>query len=183
MGRTTPGTTPGAERPPRGLANFFVPAAAVAVGAVAVVLAVDVGPTVVLAGDVGPTEAAFKASWAPPSEAQAVLDFEFYRENVEPIFLRGHGEGGLVPGACVMCHSWQVGTPFKLQPLQHDAGGDPYWDEARSRHNYEGVSRLVPQIGRAGQQEWRDRTPMPYSACKKKQQYLDNHIYKAIQQQ
>jgi hypothetical protein len=72
-----------------------------------------------------------------------VLDFEFYRENVEPIFVTLHGEGGLVPGACVMCHSWQVGTPFKLQPLQHDAGGEPYWTEARSRHNYEVVSRLV----------------------------------------
>ena len=63
--------------------------------------------------------------WAPPSRAQAGLDYEFYRENIEPIFLRGHGENGLVPGACVMCHSWQVGTPFKLQPLQHDAGGEP----------------------------------------------------------
>ncbi|MFP6824504.1 MAG: hypothetical protein VB977_00100, partial [Pseudohongiellaceae bacterium] len=46
-------------------------------------------------------------------------------------------------GACVMCHSWQVGTPFKLQPLQHDAGGEPYWTESRSRHNFEVVSRLV----------------------------------------
>ena len=76
-----------------------------------------------------------------PSEAQAVLDFEFYRESVEPIFLRGHGAGGLVPVSCVI--SWQVGTPFKLQPLQHDAGGDPYWTEARSLHNFEVVSRLV----------------------------------------
>lgn len=81
--------------------------------------------------------------WAPPSRAQAGLDYEFYRENIEPIFLRGHGENGLVPGACVMCHSWQVGTPFKLQPLQHDAGGEPYWTESRSRHNFEVVSRLV----------------------------------------
>jgi len=81
--------------------------------------------------------------WASTSLAQAGLDFEFYRDNVEPIFLQGHGENGLVPGACVMCHSWQVGTPFKLQPLQHDAGGEPYWTEARSRHNFEVVSRLV----------------------------------------
>ncbi len=126
-------TTPRAERPPRRVAPLIVSAAAVAVGAV----------TVVLTGGVRPAEAAFDATWASPIELQAVLDFEFYRENVEPIFLRGHGDGGLVPGACVMCHSWQVGTAFRLQPLQHDAGGDPYCTEARSRHNFEVVSRLV----------------------------------------
>ena len=99
---------------------------------------------VVLVGaEAGPVEAAFDESGAPPREAQDVLDFEFYRDNVEPIFLRGHGENGLVPGACVMCHSWQAWTPFKLQPLQRDEGGDPYWTEARSRQNFEVVSRLV----------------------------------------
>jgi hypothetical protein len=81
---------------------------------------------------------------AASGEAQQGLDFESYRERVEPIFMRRHGEGqGLNPGACVMCHSWQVGTPFQLQPLQHDAGGDPYWTEARSRKNFEVVSALV----------------------------------------
>ena len=123
--------TPTVELPRRVLATFFVSVAAAALGAF------------VLGSEAGPAEAAFDESWASPSQAQNVLDFEFYRENVEPIFVRGHGEGGLVPGACVMCHSWQVGTPFKLQPLQHDAGGDPYWTEARSRHNFEVVSRLV----------------------------------------
>ena len=85
----------------------------------------------------------FATLWASTSAAQTGLDFDFYRENIEPIFLRGHGENGLVPGACVMCHSWQVRTPFKLQPLQHDAGGDPYWTGARSRRNFEVVSSLV----------------------------------------
>ncbi len=129
-------TTPTAEWPRRVLATFFVSVAAVALAAF------------VLGSDAGSAEAAVHESWTSPSEAesseaQTVLDFEFYRENIEPIFMRGHGENGLVPGACVMCHSWQVGTPFKLQPLQHDAGGDPYWTEARSRHNFEVVSRLV----------------------------------------
>ena len=117
--------------PRRGLVNFFLSAAALALFAL------------VLGSDAGPAQAAFDASWAPPHEAQSVLNFEFYRVNIEPIFLRGHGENGLVPGACVMCHSWQVGTAFKLQPLQHDAGGDPYWTQARSRHNFEVVARLV----------------------------------------
>ena len=123
--------TPTREWPRRVLATFFVSAGAVVLSAFA------------LRSEVGPAEAAFDESWASPRETQDVLDFEFYRENVEPIFTTGHGEGGLVPGACVMCHSWQVGTPFKLQPLQHDAGGDPYWTEARSRRNFEVVSRLV----------------------------------------
>ena len=128
--------TPTAQWPRRVLATLFVSVAALALSAF------------VLESDAGPAEAAYAESWTSPSEAQSseaqsVLSFEFYRENVEPIFMRGHGENGLVPGACVMCHSWQVGTPFKLQPLQHDAGGDPYWTEARSRHNFEVVSRLV----------------------------------------
>ena len=94
MGKTapTPQWPPTAGWPRRGPAAFFV-------SAVALVLFV-----LVLGSDVGPAEAAFDASWSSRSAAQAVLDFEFYRENVEPIFLRGHGEGGLVPGACVMCH-------------------------------------------------------------------------------
>ncbi len=133
MGKTasTPQWAPTAEWPRRGPAAFFAFAAALALF------------VLVLGSGAGPAEAALDASRASSSEAQEVLDFEFYRENIEPIFLRGHGENGLVPGACVMCHSWQVGTPFKLQPLQHDAGGDPYWTVARSRHNFEIVSRLV----------------------------------------
>ncbi len=126
----TMGRTP-TEWPRRVLATLLVSAAAGVLGAV------------VLGSEAERAEAAFDESWAFPSETQDMLDFEFYRENIEPIFIRGHGENGLVPGACVMCHSWQVGTPFQLQPLQHDAGGDPYWTEARSRHNFEVVSRLV----------------------------------------
>ena len=85
-------TRPTAEWPRRVLATFFVSAAAVALGAS------------LLGSHAGPAEAAFDESWASPNEAQSALNFEFYRENVEPIFMRGHGEGGLVPGACVMCH-------------------------------------------------------------------------------
>ena len=133
--------TPTAERPRTVLAILFVSIAALALSAF--VLESDVGPAGVAYGESWASPSEARSTQAQSSEAQSVLSFEFYRENVEPIFMRGHGEGGLVPGACVMCHSWQVGTPLKLQPLQHDAGGDPYWTEARSRHNYEVVSRLV----------------------------------------
>ena len=82
--------TPTAEWPRRVLATFFVSAAAVALSAF------------VLGSHAGPAEAAFDESWASPSEAQSVLNFEFYRENIEPIFVRGHGENGPGPGR--VCH-------------------------------------------------------------------------------
>ncbi len=126
--------TPGAQWPWRVLATFLVAGAAVSLGAF-VLESEAVGPE--------PAEAAVGGSWASAANAQDPLDFEFYRENVEPIFVTGHGESGLVPGACVMCHSWQASTAFKLQPLQDDEGGEPYWTEARSRHNFEVVSNLV----------------------------------------
>ena len=101
------------------------------------------GALALVGSEPGPAEAAFGESWASPIEAQDVLDFETYREEVEPIFMAGHGPGGLNPGACVMCHTWQTSTAFKLQPLQRDGSGDPYWTESRSRANFEVVSRLV----------------------------------------
>lgn len=73
---------------------------------------------------------------------QEALDFEYYRERVEPIFLAdrdGHGPG---VAACVTCHV-QSGTPLKLQPLQEDASGRVSWTEEQSRRNFEVVSGLV----------------------------------------
>ncbi|MQA92236.1 MAG: hypothetical protein GEU90_18755 [Gemmatimonas sp.] len=71
-----------------------------------------------------------------------VLDFAFYRENIEPIFIRPRGGfvGGEAP--CASCHTFQTTTPLKLQPLQVD-GTRAYWTEAQSRLNFQVVSRLV----------------------------------------
>ena len=80
------------------------------------------------------------------AEAQSGLDFEFYRANVEPLFIQSRG-AFLPPDpgnpACVMCHTWQANTPLMLESLETDEDGGVYWTEAQSRRNFEVVSRLV----------------------------------------
>jgi len=80
------------------------------------------------------------------AEAQIGLDFEFYRENVEPIFVKPRGDF-LPPDpgdpACVLCHTWQTHTPLMLESLEEDEDGGVYWTEAQSRRNFEVVSGLV----------------------------------------
>ena len=80
-----------------------------------------------------------------PADAQA-LDFNFYRENIEPMFYRSRGNFQPPdPGnpACVMCHTWQANTPMMLQSLEENDDGSVYWTEAQSRQNFAAVSRLV----------------------------------------
>jgi hypothetical protein len=80
-----------------------------------------------------------------PADAQD-LDFDFYRENIEPMFYRSRGDFMPPdPGdpACVMCHTWQTNTPLKLQRLEENADGSVYWTEAQSRQNFAVVSSLV----------------------------------------
>ncbi len=77
--------------------------------------------------------------------AQAqVLDYEFFKTRVQPIFLEkrpGHTR-------CVVCHSERTNTAFRLEKL---APGAKTWTEEQSRRNFETVSRLVvpgdPQAG------------------------------------
>ena len=80
------------------------------------------------------------------AEAQTGLDFEFYRTNVEPIFIQSRGDF-LPPDpgdpACVMCHTWQANTPLMLESLETDEDGGVFWTETQSRRNFEVVSRLV----------------------------------------
>lgn len=66
-------------------------------------------------------------------QAAPVLDFAFFREHVEPIFLRkrvGHAR-------CVSCHTHRIPP---LQPLSDDAGG---WSEQQSRLNYNAWKAFV----------------------------------------
>lgn len=82
---------------------------------------------------------------------QNLLDFDVYRQRVEPIFLVDRGGNGPGASACVTCHV-QSGTPMRLQPLQEDGSGGVYWTEEQSRMNFAVVSRLVtpgdPQTSR-----------------------------------
>jgi hypothetical protein len=78
--------------------------------------------------------------------AQGALDFQYYKDNVEPMFTRPRGSFAPPnPGmpACVMCHTWQANTPMKLERLQENANGSVFWTEAQSRRNFEVVSSLV----------------------------------------
>jgi len=80
------------------------------------------------------------------SEAQSELDFGFYRDNIEPMFVQSRGTFMPPdPGdpACVLCHTWQSHTPLMLESLEEDEDGSVYWTETQSRANFEVVSRLV----------------------------------------
>ena len=72
-----------------------------------------------------------------PAKAQPkpALDFEFYRNRVEPIFLikkDGHTR-------CVVCHS-EANNHFRLEKL---SPGAKSWTEEQSRKNFEMVVKLV----------------------------------------
>lgn len=79
------------------------------------------------------------------------LDFQFYRTNVEPVFLKPRGGYGPGQSPCVTCHVHN-GTPLTLQPLQEGEGGRVFWSEEQSRRNFEAVARLVvpgqPELSR-----------------------------------
>ncbi len=66
---------------------------------------------------------------------QALVDFEAFRTNIQPIFLKkreGHAR-------CVVCHT-RATTPFRLQPL---SSGSTSWNDEESRRNFEAAERLV----------------------------------------
>jgi hypothetical protein len=70
-----------------------------------------------------------------PLAAAQLLDFEVYRSQIEPIFLKkrpGHAR-------CVVCHV-DAATAFKLQPLPKDS---KTWTPDQSRKNFEVVLNLV----------------------------------------
>jgi hypothetical protein len=67
--------------------------------------------------------------------AAAPLNFEIYRQQIEPVFLRQR-EGNI---KCYDCHS-TLATRLRLQRL---VMGSASWTEEQSRQNFEIVSRLV----------------------------------------
>ena len=67
--------------------------------------------------------------------APAELDFEYYRTQVEPIFLEKR-EGFT---RCVVCHSGDERAAF----LEGIAPGGSTWDAEQSRLNFESVLSLV----------------------------------------
>jgi hypothetical protein len=71
---------------------------------------------------------------SPQVSAQASLDYEYFKANVQPIFLTkrpGHAR-------CIACHG--SGTPLRLQPL--DLGATTWTDE-ESRKNFQAIQRVA----------------------------------------
>jgi YVTN family beta-propeller protein len=69
-------------------------------------------------------------SFAPKTS----VDFEFFKNNVQPIFLAkrpGHAR-------CISCHV--SGTPLRLQPL---SAGRTTWSDEETRQNFDAVRRVV----------------------------------------
>ena len=111
--------------------------------ATGVALAVGVGAL----GALG-VSGAFEARSAGASSTSAAADlvrrsFDFYRENVEPIFARPRGYPERdEDAACVMCHTWQTNLRFALQDMTETADGWA-WTAGQSAINYQVVTQLV----------------------------------------
>ena len=80
------------------------------------------------------------ASWvssargpAPTATEAVTLDFAYFRDKVQPIFLRKRAGNA----RCIVCH--ENGTP-RLQAL---AAGATMWTEEQSRQNFEAWKRVV----------------------------------------
>ena len=72
-----------------------------------------------------------------PAEAQARLDFEFFKARVAPIFLKqrsGHAR-------CYVCHQNTTGSSY--QYLEKLPEGASFWTDAQLRTIFDRVSRLV----------------------------------------
>ena len=102
---------------------------------------VGLGPTSEGLGSAEPLQASTESS---PDGAMPQDPFDYYRTNIEPLFLRSRGYPGSTDGnaACVMCHVWQTSVRFSLEePTETPDGGA--WTEEQSRRNYEVVTQLV----------------------------------------
>jgi hypothetical protein len=70
--------------------------------------------------------------------AAGTLDYEFYKAEVQPIFLAkrpGHAP-------CVMCHAG-ANNMLQLEPLP---AGERTWTEQQSRKNFETVAKIVNAV-------------------------------------
>jgi len=72
----------------------------------------------------------------PSSPGSPLLNYEFFKTKVQPIFLAKR------PGLarCVSCHGRSTIALFHLQPLSR---GSTTWNEEESRKNFEETVRLV----------------------------------------
>jgi hypothetical protein len=74
---------------------------------------------------------------AAPSTAK--LDYNYYVENVQPVFLKERAANEGSGNACFSCHT-RMASRLKLQPLKEGATA---WTDEQSHANFEVVSKLV----------------------------------------
>jgi hypothetical protein len=89
----------------------------------------------VLVQQLAASSGAVMVAQQPGSASKATLDFEYFKSQVQPVFLvkrTGYTR-------CVVCHSGGGEAGF-LQPL---SPGATTWNEEQSRKNFEAALRLV----------------------------------------
>ena len=97
------------------------------------IAALVVPPALTAAQTAAPARSTQSASAERPAASATTLDYEFFKNRVQPIFLQkrpGHAR-------CIQCH--ETGQP-RLQALAADA---QMWTEEQSRQNFTTWSRLV----------------------------------------
>jgi hypothetical protein len=72
---------------------------------------------------------------ASASAAEPVLDYEFFKARVEPIFMTKRPDHV----RCYVCHT-ENNTAFKLEKFEK---GQTFWTEEQSRRQFDSISRLV----------------------------------------
>jgi hypothetical protein len=84
-------------------------------------------------------EAQSGSSGSSADAQSSQLDYEFFKERVEPIFLKRRSDEHV---RCYVCHQMMRhgGGPLSLEMLPPGAS---FWTEEQSRKNFETVSKLV----------------------------------------
>ena len=75
------------------------------------------------------------ASAGAAAQAETVLDYDFFKRKVEPIFLKKRGDHA----RCAVCHQ-HGNNAFRLEKLPDGAS---FWTEEQSKKNFAVVSTLV----------------------------------------
>ena len=78
--------------------------------------------------------AALAGQQPAPAEGAPSLNFEFFKTEVQPIFLKKRPEHA----RCIACHG--QGTPLRLQPLQP---GRTTWTDDESQKNFAAIQRVA----------------------------------------
>jgi hypothetical protein len=80
--------------------------------------------------------AAFGTPLAAQQPAAPALDYEYFKKNVQPVFVKkrvGHAK-------CTSCHAGEGSPVFALQPL---AKGSTTWTEEETKKNFAAIQKVA----------------------------------------